>query len=74
MTDLSKLAATGTRLDLAIAEARGEVKVTRLPARKARKGERLAERVGGGGSRWHPAAVAPRDGGSRRLRGAAEAR
>jgi hypothetical protein len=39
MTDLSKLAATGTALDLALAEVRGEVKVTKLPTRGPRKGE-----------------------------------
>ena len=45
-----------------------------LKARKARKGERLAERVGGGTTRWAPAARAPRDGGSRRKAGAAAVR
>jgi hypothetical protein len=43
---------TATKLDLAIAEARGEFKVTRLPMRKARKSELLMTRVGGCGSRW----------------------
>lgn len=43
---------TATRLDLAIAEARGEFKVTRLPARLARKSELVMSRVGGAGSRW----------------------
>jgi len=43
---------TATKLDLAIAEARGEFKVTRLPIRYARKSELVMSRVGGGGSRW----------------------
>jgi len=72
--NLSTLAATGTRLDLALAEVRGEVKVTRLAPAKAKKAHRYADRVGGGSSRWHPAAVAPHDGGSRRRAGAAVAR
>jgi len=37
MTDLSKLAASGTALDLALAEVRGEVKVTRLAPAKPRR-------------------------------------
>jgi hypothetical protein len=37
--DLSQLAAAGTRLDLAIAEARGEVKVTRLAPAKPRRSQ-----------------------------------
>jgi hypothetical protein len=53
MTNLSKLAATGTRLDLALAEVRGEVKVTRLAPAKPRKTNLYANRVGGGGTRWH---------------------
>lgn len=44
---------TATKLDLAIAEAQGLVKVTRLPARKARKSELVMTRVGGASSRWH---------------------
>lgn len=43
---------TATKLDLAIAEARGLVKVTRLPIRKARKSELVMTRVGGGSTRW----------------------
>jgi hypothetical protein len=39
MTDLSKLAANGTALDLALAEARGEVTVKKLRTRGPRKGE-----------------------------------
>jgi hypothetical protein len=35
--NLTQLAATGTRLDLALAEVRGEVKVTRLAPAKPRK-------------------------------------
>jgi hypothetical protein len=41
MQNISQLAATGTKLDLAIAEARGEVKVTRLATRKPRRGEQV---------------------------------
>ena len=41
MTDISKLAATATKLDLALAEVRGEVKVTRLATRKPRRGEQV---------------------------------
>jgi hypothetical protein len=37
--NLSKLAAVGTRLDLALAEVRGEAKIKRLPTRGPRKGE-----------------------------------
>lgn len=44
---------TATKLDLAIAEAQGLVKVTRLPTRKARKSELVMTRVGGASSRWH---------------------
>jgi hypothetical protein len=45
---------TATKLDLAIAEARGEFKVTRLPIRYARKSELVMSRVGGGSStRWN---------------------
>jgi hypothetical protein len=44
---------TATKLDLAIAEVRGHIKVTRLPARKARKSELIMTRVGGASSRWN---------------------
>ena len=37
--NLSTLAATGTNLDLAIAEAQGKIKFTKLPAQKARKNQ-----------------------------------
>lgn len=37
--NLSQLAANGTRLDLAIAEAKGEIKFTKLAPKKARKSE-----------------------------------
>lgn len=69
--NLTALAATGTRLDLALAEARGEVTVTRLAPARARRTARWADRVGGGGTRWAPAARAPRDGGGRLRAGAA---
>ena len=68
--NISELAAHGTALDLALAEVRGEVKVTKLPTRKPRKEHLTANRVGGGSTRWHAAATAPRDGGSRIRRGA----
>lgn len=42
-----------TKLDLAIAEAQGQFKVTRLPVRKARKSELVMSRVGGCGTRWN---------------------
>ena len=48
MTDLSKLAANGTALDLALAEARGEVTVKKLRTRGPRKGESLTKAQGGG--------------------------
>ena len=73
-TSISQLAATGTKLDLLIAEIQGEVKVTRLAPKKARKADLRADRVGGGGTRWAPAARAPRDGGSRIKAGAAKVR
>jgi hypothetical protein len=38
MTNLSKLAA-GTKLDIALAEARGEVKVTRLATAKPKRSQ-----------------------------------
>ena len=43
---------TATKLDLAIAEAQGFIKVTRLPVRRAKKSELIMSRVGGAGSRW----------------------
>jgi hypothetical protein len=67
MTNLSKLAATGTRLDLALAAARDEVKVTILPAGKPPKGLATANRVGGGGTRWQPTVRAGHA--NRRLKG-----
>lgn len=72
--NLTTLASNGTKLDLALAAARGEIKLTVLKPRRARKGERLADRVGGAGTRWQPAARAPRDGGARLRAGAAAAR
>jgi hypothetical protein len=39
MTDISQLAATGTKLDLAIAEVQGAVKVTRLAPAKAKRSQ-----------------------------------
>ena len=45
--------ATMSKLDLAIAEAQGHVKVTRLPTRKARKSELVMTRIGGCGTRWN---------------------
>ena len=48
MTDLSKLAATGTKLDLALAEVRGEVTVKKLRTRGPRKGETLSRGQAGG--------------------------
>jgi hypothetical protein len=53
--NLSQLAATGTALDLALAEVRGQVKFTKLPAGKPRKADLHANRVGGGSTRWHNA-------------------
>jgi hypothetical protein len=44
---------TATKLDLAIAEAQGKIKVTRLPIRRPRKGELVMSRVGGSGTRWN---------------------
>jgi hypothetical protein len=45
--------ATATKLDLAIADARGEIKFTVLPTRRARKSELVMSRIGGGGTRWN---------------------
>ncbi len=53
--NLTQLAATGTRLDLALAEVRGEVKVTRLAPAKPRRSQLFAAQVGGGSTRWRPA-------------------
>lgn len=39
MTNISQLAATASKLDLAIAEVRGEVKVTKLPPVKPRRNQ-----------------------------------
>ena len=47
-TKITALAAKGTSLDLLLAEVRGEVKVTKLRARKPRKGETLTRAQGGG--------------------------
>ena len=46
--NLSKLAATGTRLDLALAEVQGKLTVKRLRTRHARKGEALNRGQAGG--------------------------
>ena len=56
--NLSTLAATGTKLDLAIAEAQGKIKLTQLPPAKPKKAYLTANRVGGGGTRWQPSARA----------------
>ena len=65
---------TATKLDLLVAELQGEVKVTRLATKKPRKGNLYAAKVGGGSTRWSPAAKAPHDGGSRLKAGAARVR
>ena len=65
---------TATKLDLLVAELQGEVKVTRLAPAKARKAHLHADRVGGGGTRWSPAARGPADGGGRIKAGAARVR
>lgn len=46
--NLSQLAANGTKLDLAIAEAQGKVTVKKLRTRGPRKGESLTKTQGGG--------------------------
>jgi len=69
--NLTQLAANGTQLDLLLAEVRGEARVTRLAPARARKAALFADRVGGGGTRWAPAARAPHDGGGRLRAGAA---
>ena len=46
--DLTTLAATGTKLDLAIAEAQGKVTVKKLRTRGPRKGETLSRGQAGG--------------------------
>jgi len=66
--------ATATRLELEVADTQGKLKFTKLPPAKARKAHLHADRVGGGSSRWHPAATAPRDGSGRRRAGAAQVR
>ncbi len=48
MTDLSKLAANGSALDLALAEVRGEVTVKKLRTRGPRKGETMGRGQAGG--------------------------
>ena len=53
-TTISQLAATGTKLDLLVAEIQGKIKVTRLAPKKARKANLYATTVGGckgGGSK-----------------------
>jgi hypothetical protein len=45
--NISELAAKGDTLDLMIAETRGYVKVTKLPARKARKSELVMSQTKG---------------------------
>ena len=69
--NLSQLAATGTTLDLVVADVQGQVKFTKLAPAKPRKADLRANRVGGASTRWSPAARAPRDGGSRLKAGAA---
>jgi hypothetical protein len=59
--NLSTLAAASAT-DLLIAEVQGLVKVTRLPRRGPRKGEALANRIGGAATRWQPAQRAQRAG------------
>ena len=49
MTDLSKLAASGTRLDFALAEVKGDASVKTLRTRGPRKGETLSPANRGGG-------------------------
>jgi hypothetical protein len=51
--NLSTLAATGSPLDLVLAEVRDTAKYTVLPARKPRRSELYANKVGGGSTRWH---------------------
>lgn len=51
MTNLSTLASAPS-MDLLLAEIQGHVKVTRLPRRGPRKGEAIANRVGGASTRW----------------------
>ena len=46
--NLTQLAATGSALDLALAEVRGQVTVKRLRTRHARKGETWGKAQGGG--------------------------
>lgn len=45
--NISELAAKGNTLDLMIAEVRGQVKVTKLPTRKARKSELVMSQTKG---------------------------
>ena len=52
--NLTQLAASGTALDLTIADVQGAVKYTILPAGKPKKSLLTASRVGGGGTRWEP--------------------
>ena len=49
--NLSDLAAHGTKLDLALAEARGQVKVTRLAPVKPRRSQLVFTTARVGGSR-----------------------
>ena len=56
--DLSKLAAQGNAIDLLLAEVKGDIKFTQLPPAKPKKAHLTANRVGGGGTRWQPAARA----------------
>ena len=39
MTNISQLAATGTKLDLAIAEVQGQIKFTKLAPTKAKRSQ-----------------------------------
>ena len=56
--NISQLAANGTKLDLLLAEVKGDIKLTQLPPAKPKKAHLTANRVGGGGTRWQPSARA----------------
>jgi hypothetical protein len=53
MSNLSQLA-TADKLDLLLADIKGDVKFIKLPTRKPKKAYLTADRVGGGGTRWQP--------------------
>ena len=57
-----------SNLDLAIAEAQGKVKVTRLATRKPKKSELVMTRVGGCGTRFYAATGKGRNGIEQELR------